>query len=108
MSTGTIPNFTTRMRRKYGGEPTSTEWGNILDEDECVYWSMSQPAMLDPSSQESADPHRIESGASHTIPLKNTLSQEHGTPLVSNAFFIWTAFRVRVLNHNNLIICHMP
>ena len=76
------------MRRKYGGEPTSTEWGDILDEDECVYWSMSQPAMLDPSSQESADPHRIKSSASHNIiPLKNTLSREHGTPLASNAFF---------------------
>ena len=53
-------NFLTWVRGKYGGEPTSTEWNAILDEDDQC--SSTSPAGL-PSQTTSEDPYHIECDA---------------------------------------------
>ena len=51
-------NFLTWVRGKYGGEPTSTEWSTILDEDDRC--SSTSPTVLPPSQTASEDPYQIE------------------------------------------------
>lgn len=57
------------MRGKYGGQPTTTEWSDIMDEDDRVCWSSTQLQVLD--ATQLSDPYKIECPASQASELKS-------------------------------------